>query len=168
MSEQTIDQGGAGGAAGTGDGAGGAAGAGGEATRPTETVDFWKAKAREQETRAKANAEKAKKFDDLEAERKTEAEKLTDRATEAERVAADAVLRATRFEVAAEKGLPIELAPRLQGSTKDELLADADVLLTQVGPVKPKAPSLDGGARKTSSGKSDMNDIIRQAAGLTP
>lgn len=167
MSEQINEQGGAAGAAGAGEGAGGAAGAG-EATRPTETVDFWKAKAREQETRAKANADKAKKFDDLEAERKTEAEKLTDRATEAERNAAAAELRATRFEVAAEKGLPIELAPRLQGSTKDELLADADVLLTQVGPGKPKAPSLDGGARKTASGKSDMNDIIRQAAGLTP
>lgn len=162
MSEQSTEQGN--GSAGTENGGGAASG---EATKPTETVDFWKQKAREQETRAKANADKAKKFDDLEQEKKTEAERLTERATEAERLAAAASLRAERFEVAAAKGLPIDLAPRLQGTTRDELLADADVLLAQVGQTKPRPPSLDGGARKTASGGSDMNQIIRQAAGLT-
>lgn len=148
---------------------GGAGGAGGEGTKPTETVEFWKQKARDNEARSKANYEKAKKFDDLENERKTEAEKLTERATAAEQAAAAAALRADRYEVAAAKGLPLELAARLQGSTKEELLADADVLLAQVGQQKPapKTPSLDGGARKTSEGGSDMNQIIRQAAGLT-
>jgi hypothetical protein len=41
-----------------------------------------------------------------------------------------------RFEVAFEIGLPKELVPRLQGSTKEELLADADSLLELVSPAK--------------------------------
>lgn len=135
--------------------------------KPTETVEFWKQKAREQEARAKANAEKATKFDEFEAASKTEAQKLAERADSAERTATETAAKLARFEVAAEKGIPIELAPRLQGSTKEELLADADVLLTQVGQTAPKPPTLDGGARKPPSGGTDMNALIRQTAGLS-
>jgi hypothetical protein len=40
--------------------------------------------------------------------------------------------RADRLEVAFSKGLPLDLVDRLQGSTMDELSADADVLLALV------------------------------------
>lgn len=41
-----------------------------------------------------------------------------------------------RYEVAFDLGLPKELVPRLQGSTKDELLKDAEQLLELVTPAK--------------------------------
>lgn len=52
--------------------------------KPTETVDFWKQKAREQERRAKENADAAKRLADIEESQKTEAEKVADRIAKAE------------------------------------------------------------------------------------
>lgn len=56
--------------------------------KPTETVEFWKTKAREQEARAKSNAAAAKRLTELEDAQKTEAEKATDRIAKAEAEAA--------------------------------------------------------------------------------
>lgn len=55
-----------------------------EQQKPSETVDFWKQKAREQEKRAKDNADAAKRLSVLEESQKTEAEKAADRITKAE------------------------------------------------------------------------------------
>lgn len=52
--------------------------------KPTETVDFWKQKAREQEARAKSNAAAAKKLADLEDASKTDAERAAERIAKAE------------------------------------------------------------------------------------
>ena len=52
-----------------------------EEPKPTETVDFWKQKAREQEKRAKENAAAAKRLAEVEESQKSEAERLADRAT---------------------------------------------------------------------------------------
>jgi TPR repeat protein len=52
--------------------------------KPTETVDFWKQKAREQEGRAKANAEAARRLAEIEESQKSEAEKVADRIAKAE------------------------------------------------------------------------------------
>lgn len=51
---------------------------------PTETVEFWKAKAREQEKRAKENAAAAKRVKEIEDASKSEQERATERATAAE------------------------------------------------------------------------------------
>lgn len=56
--------------------------------KPTETVEFWKQKAREQEKRAKDNAAAAKKLTELEDAQKTESEKAADRIAKAEAEAA--------------------------------------------------------------------------------
>jgi len=53
-------------------------------TKPTETVDFWKSKAREQEKRAKTNADAAKRLAEIEEANKTESEKVADRIAKAE------------------------------------------------------------------------------------
>ncbi len=55
-----------------------------EQPKSTDTVDFWKQKAREQEKRAKDNADAAKRLSVLEESQKTEAEKAADRITKAE------------------------------------------------------------------------------------
>lgn len=52
--------------------------------KPTDTVEFWKAKAREQEQRAKSNAKAAQRLADLEESQKSEAEKAADRIAQAE------------------------------------------------------------------------------------
>ncbi|PRY56447.1 hypothetical protein [Glycomyces artemisiae] len=61
----------------------------------------WKKRSREWERRAKENKEKADKFDAVEAEKKTEAERLTDQAAAAEARAAKAMTRAVNAEIAA-------------------------------------------------------------------
>ena len=133
--------------------------------KPTETVEFWKAKAREQESRAKTNAEKAKQFDALTEAQKTEQQKLTDAAA-AEKARADvAESELTKFRVAATKGLAATDVQFLTGTTEAEIAASADALLTRLGSAAPKPPSFDGGTRTPTATKSDMNSLIRTAAG---
>jgi hypothetical protein len=55
-----------------------------EQPKPTETVDFWKQKAREQEKRAKDNADAAKRLAEIEESQKSESEKVADRIAKAE------------------------------------------------------------------------------------
>src|SRR5690606_14377820 len=64
---------------------------------------------------------------------KSEAEKVTERLTAAEKAANESGLTALRFEVALEKGLTKAQAKRLVGSTKEELEADAEELLETFG-----------------------------------
>lgn len=52
--------------------------------KPTETVDFWKSKARDQEKRAKENAAAAQRLAEIEEASKSESEKAADRIAKAE------------------------------------------------------------------------------------
>jgi hypothetical protein len=87
-----------------------------------------KALAAERDARKAAEKELAK-YRKAEQDRadadKSEAEKRA----AAEQRAVDAELRATRLEVAAEKGLTPAQARRLVGSTREEIAADADEIL---------------------------------------
>lgn len=105
----------------------------------TSELEKWKALARKNEARAKDNADKAKRLDDLEEANKSELEKLTARAEAAEariaeREKADAA-RALADEVAKDKGVSASV---LRGSTREELEAHADSILALL-PEKPKA-----------------------------
>lgn len=126
-------------------------------TGPTETTDWkaeaekWKALSRKNEEQAKGRAELEKQLAELTPLKqqveglaplkalaealgvkpdkgKTDVETLTERIAAQEKRAADAELRAIRLEVAAEKQLTPAQAARLQGSTREELAADADAL----------------------------------------
>jgi len=72
-----------------------------EEPKPTETVDFWKQKAREQEGRAKANAEAAKRLAEIEDAQKSEAQKNADALTAAQRAAEESKAEALRYRAAA-------------------------------------------------------------------
>ncbi len=135
-------------------------------TKPTETVEFWKQKAREQEQRAKANAEAATKLKEFEDRDKTEAEKVSERAKTAEDRATQAESRAMRLEVAFEKGLTPAQAKRLVGATREELEADADELLETFKPAEKAAPAVDldlgtrsAGATVTDPRSADLAQI---------
>lgn len=98
---------------------------------------------------------------------KTEAQKLAEAKTAAEQMAATATAKLLRYEVAAEKKLPAEWAARLQGSSKEELEADADSLLEALGTqAQRNTPSYDGGVRQGAPATTDMNALIRRQAGL--
>lgn len=55
-----------------------------DAPKPTETVEFWKQKAREQEKRAKDNATAAQRLAEIEDAQKTESERTADRIAKAD------------------------------------------------------------------------------------
>lgn len=52
-------------------------------------------------------------------------------------------MEATRYKVALEKGIPADLAPRLQGSNYDELAADADTLVSLIPATGKPVPRSD-------------------------
>lgn len=99
----------------------------------------------EREARRAAEAETAALRKQIEDATKTAEQRAADdlRAAQAEAAANGA--RALRYEVAAETGLPLALASRLTGSTREELAADAETLKTliPVGATPPRTPAPD-------------------------
>lgn len=124
-----------------------------------------KAKA-EREARLAAEA-RIKEFEDAQkSEEEKRQEELAAAKQEAEAQKArvhELEVAQTRSEVAAEKKLPPKLAGRLTGDTREEIEADADALLADLGtlPVETPPPG-DGGARTPVEPK-DLNEQIREA-----
>lgn len=136
----------------------------GTQTEPTETVDYWKTRSRQNEAKAKANADAAKKLAEIEDANKSEIQKANDKAAEAERKAAEAELKATRLEVAQDAGLTATQAKRLVGANREELEADAKQLVKDLG-VQTGKPDLKQGQRGKQSESNDMDAFIRRSAG---
>lgn len=138
----------------------------------------WKAYARLWESRAKAKPkvsddeiatlrDKAQKFDAAEQANMTELEQYKTRAEAAEqwkaqRESQDSAAKLAA-DVAKEKGVPVSA---LRGSTKEELEAHADELLTHL-PKKPAAPSEDDDTERQRIEAGDMSadDIVKAATG---
>ena len=123
-----------------------------QAPQETATVDWkaeaekWKALSRQNEDRAKANADKAKRFDAIEEQSKSEMQKLVEAKEAAERRAAAAETASLKARIAAAKGVDVDL---LTGTTQEEITASADRPLAWRGPVTPPAStsSVDAGQR---------------------
>lgn len=102
-------------------------------------------------------------------QQKTEVDRLNERLAEVERAANDERMQRLRLEVAAEKGLTSAQAARLAGSSKDELVADADALLalfptTPATPPGPRAPAPDPSQGGTGTpGLSELDAAIQAA-----
>ena len=118
-----------------------------QAPQETATVDWkaeaekWKALSRQNEDRAKA-----KQFDAIEEQSKSEMQKLLEAKEAAERRAAAAETASLKARIAAAKGVDVDL---LTGTTQEEITASADRLLAWRGPVTPPAStsSADAGQR---------------------
>lgn len=141
------------------------------APKPSETVDFWKQKAREQEKRAKENADAAKRLAELEAQNLSEVEKAQKTAQEATERLAEYERTAMRQKVALEKGLPAELVGRLQGVTEDELSEDADALLSLLKKDDDRTPGpyvpAEGHSPSAQALNSDgLEDDLRRKLGI--
>lgn len=111
----------------------------------------WKALSRKNEQLARENADKAKRFDELEEASKSELQKAMERAEAAERRASEADQARIRSDIARAKNVPAEL---LQGSTEDELNAYADQLLSFRGQTEqPAAPRSSGSDAPSGAAK---------------
>jgi hypothetical protein len=139
-------------------------------TEPAEKAEpDWKAEARKHETRSKewkAKAEQnetaAQRLAELENASKSDLEKAQIAQREAETKAAELEARALRAEVAAEKGVPIDL---LTGSTKDEIEAAADRLIEFKGSKAPVGVHLPNQDKTPPATKSDLGETARKIFG---
>jgi hypothetical protein len=99
---------------------------------------------------------KAAEFDKAQDAAKTELQKAAERAEKAESERDTLRTASLRAEVALAKGLTASQAKRLVGSTKEELEADADELLADLGPSKTTNKADPKNLRSGSSGSSEQ------------
>lgn len=134
-------------------------------------AEKWKALSRKNEERANSNADKAKRFDELEDANRTELEREKARADAAEKIIADQKAKddaaALRDEIAKAKGFEERKVPAsaLRGSTREELEAHADEILALLPEPKP-APSADGqgdNGKNIGDGEMSADDIVAAA-----
>lgn len=131
-------------------------------------------KALEAERTRAATAEKALADyrKEIEDSKKTAEQKAADDLTAARQEAQGNAAKALRYEVAAAKGLDIKFAPRLTGSTKEELEVDADALMALIpnpadppGPRGPIVPT-EGTGSDAPKGVSQVTEAV--LATMTP
>lgn len=113
--------------------------------KPTETVDYWKQRARQNESQAKANADAAKRLKEIEDRDLSELQRAQRDAEEMRGQLEKLTRTNLRSTVALAKGLPPEVAAILAGSTEEELTAHADALLAWRGGAAPSSPRPDLG-----------------------
>jgi len=137
----------------------------------TDDTD-WKAEARKWEKRAKENADAARRLAEIEDEKKTEQQKLTEQLEAARAESQRSATAALRLEVALDKapeGMPLtqvrKLAKRLSGSDRAELESDAEELFADYKPSSNgKRPDLKQGDRGAAT-SGDPNAWLRRMAG---
>ena len=132
--------------------------------QPKAEETDWKAEARKWEQRAKENRTAAEKLAELEESQKSESQKLADRAEKAERELEATRTAALRSQVALEKGLTQSQAKRLVGDSREELEADADELLKDLGEAaQPRRPRPDRNQGRQSGGSASTADQFAAA-----
>ena len=117
----------------------------------------WKELARKNEARAKDNADKAKRFDEIEEASRSDLEKAQAKIAELERTAQEATAAKLRSDIARTKGVPVEL---LTGSDEETLTAQADTLLAFKG-TAPAAPSADGQGKQGDPVSAGVRQLTR-------
>lgn len=125
----------------------------------TAEAEKWKGFSRQNEDRAKANAEAARKLKEIEDRDLSELQKAQRDLAEAQERASNAERAALRSQVALGKGIPPELVDALAGSTAEELSAHADRLLAWRGtPTPPLAPPATQPRPDASQGAQPLPD----------
>ncbi len=128
---------------------------------------YWKQRSRENETKAKGNAAAAKELAEIKDKDKTEQQRTAEALASAEAARKTAETQLLRSQIGAAKGLPPEMVGRLTGDTQEEIEADADELIEQIGKVGGGAPVTDlkQGDRGAPKPVDDVDNWIRKAAG---
>ena len=123
-------------------------------------AEKWKSLSRKNEDRARENAEKAKRLDELEEKSKSEIQKAIEAREAAEKRASALEVKVLRASIASTKGVDADL---LTGSTEEEITAAADKLLAWRGQSTPAGPP----ASTSSSDAGEKGDLVGQARQLT-
>lgn len=127
-----------------------------EQPKPTETVDFWKQKAREQEARAKSNATAAQRLAEIEDAQKTEQQRLADRQAAIERERDEARAEGLRYKAAATHGISEDYFDLL-GSGDAETISDraerVGGLLKENAALKAEVEALRAGKPAPTNGR---------------
>lgn len=129
----------------------------------SDTTD-WKAKSREWEKRAKANADAAKRLEAIEESQKTEAQKAADRLAAAESERDAARIEALRYRIAAKHNISDEDAELYLHGTDEEAIerqAKGIAAKNQAAGSIPKPDRSQGDQGSGGKGGSDMNALIR-------
>jgi len=141
-----------------------------QAEKPDAVSNAIKAE-REAAKKAKAERDEAlakiKEFEDAQkSEEQKREEALAESQKEAEALKAQIhqlEVQQLRASVAAAKNLPPKLAARLVGETVDEITADADSLLEDLGTLPGETPPPGDGGARTPVPPKDLDDQIREA-----
>lgn len=116
----------------------------------------------------KAAQEAQAKVTEYEEANKSELEKLSSKLAQAEQAKVQTEAKLLRYQVAQEREVPAKLVPLLTGTTKDELEAQAALILDNT---KPDKPDFDGGARqpapKPKSAEEQHNADVLAMLGLS-
>lgn len=125
----------------------------------------WKAEARKWEARAKAaksDTDAAAKWREYEASLKPVQERLAEELAAEKARAESAAAALLRYEIAAEKNISGDATKLLKGSTREELEAEADLLLSLLAnQSKPKTPMPDENQGKPAA--QTVGQIDREA-----
>ncbi len=108
--------------------------------------------------------EKAAKFDAAEQASKSELEQEREAREQAERERDSLRIDGLRASVALAKGLTATQAKRLVGTTQEELEADADELIADLGATKPTPPKPQSRHLSSGSGSSNQETGKERAA----
>ena len=138
--------------------------------KPTETVDFWKQKAREQEKRAKENADAAKRLSEIEEASKSESEKTADRIAKAEAEVASVpskVADALRTHLVALHQIEADDAELFLTANDPELLLKQVTRLIGQSDKRKKSHVVPGEGKTptVNSGDADRRAFVRQLTG---
>jgi len=113
--------------------------------------------------KANKEAENARiKLKEYEDRDKSESERAAERIAAAEQRAIEAERSSLRLRIAANKNLPPKLADRLHGDTEDEMSADADELLAELGNRNGGTKVPAGPRNDQPTTETDMSSLIRE------
>jgi|SRR5690348_4325158 len=125
-------------------------------------AEKWKSLARKHEDTWKANKDKVAEYDRLVEASKTDQQRQEEQAVRLGSLEGENM----RLRVALAKGIPLEHIGRLQGSTEEELSADADALLGLVGGQSQQVPDLrDAAGQRSVPSTDNADDWLRRLAG---
>lgn len=129
----------------------------------------WKAEARKWEARAKASkadSEDAQKWREYEQAQKPIQERLAEELAQAKAQAESATASLLRYEIANERGISGDATKLLKGTSREELEAEADLLVSLLASqTKTTSPKPDHNQGKPATGGSSTADQF--AAALT-
>ena len=137
-------------------------------TFPREYVEQLRSEAAGRRDRVKELEAKVQEFEDANA---SAVEKAENKASRAEKRASEAEAKLLRYEVASEKEVPTKLVPLLSATTREELEAQADLIVENAKASAP-APDFDGGARETApepkTPEQAHNELFLRELGIAP